>query len=545
MQRGYDFIIIGAGSAGCVLANRLSAEKSISVLLLEAGGRDNGGVVAMPLAWTQAMMNPRITWGFSSEPEKSSGDRSLPQPRGRVLGGTSSINGMMYTRGQASDYDSWSRMGLAGWSYAEVLPYFRRCESNWRGEGLYHGGSGPLSVISQPADPFLTPRFYEAARRLGRGVTDDFNGAEQGGFGLPDFTIKNGRRHSTAGAYLAPALKRKNLTVRTNALVTRIEISNGRAIGVAFSIAGQQDTASAAQEVIVCGGAFSSPQILMLSGIGPADHLRQTGVKPVLNLPGVGQNLQDHPMVPLVFEAAGRFTMESQLRVDRLALAGLQWMLFGSGILSRMPLPAQGFITLAAGESRPDTQFQISAVSMMARPWFPGWRSGAGHQLTAGSLQLAPKGRGEVTLRSSDPRDPPKIRFGLFKEEADKQHARDMIRFQRELFSTEPVASLVKQELLPGPAARDGEALDAFLRSVIQTGMHPASTCAMGTNELAVVDAELKVRGVGGLRVVDASVMPNVVRGNTNAPAIMIGEKAADMILGRSPLPRADLPVQG
>jgi choline dehydrogenase len=543
VSQGYDFIVIGAGSAGCVLASRLSEDSSVSVLLLEAGGRDNQGIVSVPAAWTTAMMMPGITWGFSAEPEESSGNRSLPQPRGRLLGGTSSINGMMYTRGQAEDYDSWSRMGLPGWSFAEVLPYFRRCESNWRGEGLYHGGSGPLMVVAQPPDPVLTPKFQEVARKLGFGVNDDFNGAQQAGLGLPDFTIRNGRRHSTSAAYLRPALRRSNLTVRTNALVTRVEISGGRATGVEFTVGGRLQTVAAAREVIVCGGAFNSPQILMLSGIGPADHLRQAGIKPVLDLPGVGRNLQDHPMTLMVFEAAGPFTMDSSLRLDRLALAGLQWLLLGSGVLARMPLPAQGFVALAPGESRPDTQFQVSAVSMLARPWLPGWRAGAGHQVSVSALQLNPQGRGDVTLRSKDPCDPPRIRLGLFREEADKQHARDMIRFVRTLFATEPVASLVKQELAPGPAARGGEALDAYLRSGIQTGMHPASSCAMGTGAMAVVDAQLRVRGIDGLRVVDASVMPNVVRGNTNAPAIMIAEKAVDMILGRRPPPRAELPV--
>ena len=543
MPQGYDFVVIGAGSAGCVLASRLSEDPAASVLLLEAGGRDNQRIVSVPAAWTTAMMMPGITWGFSTEPEESSGNRSLPQPRGRLLGGTSSINGMMFTRGQIEDYDSWSGMGLAGWSFAEVLPYFRRCESSWRGDGPFHGGSGPLTVVPQPADPFLTPKFQEAARKLGLTDNDDFNGAKQAGLGLPDFTIRNGRRHSTSQAYLKPARRRANLTVRTGALVTRVEVAGSRATGVEFVADGQLQTATAAREVIVCGGAFNSPQILMLSGIGPAEQLRQAGITPALDLPGVGQNLQDHPMVFMAFEAAGPFTMEASLRLDRLALAGLQWLLAGTGVLANMPLPAQGFVALAPGESRPDTQFQVSAVSMMARPWFPGWRAGAGHQLSVSALQLNPQGRGDVTLRSKDPRDPPRIRLGLFREEADKQHARDMIRFVRTLFATEPVASLVKQELAPGPAARDGEAIDAYLRSMIQTGMHPASSCAMGTGAMAVVDAQLRVRGMDGLRVVDASVMPNVVRGNTNAPAIMIAEKAADMILGRQPPPRAGLPV--
>jgi choline dehydrogenase len=487
------------------------------------------------------MTLPAITWGFATEPEEASGNRSLPQPRGRLLGGTASINGMMFTRGQAQDYDGWSALGLAGWSYAEVLPYFQRCESNWRGAGPYHGGSGPLSIVPQPPDPLLTPKFQEAARRRGLELNEDFNGVRQGGVGLPDFNIRHGRRHSTSRAYLQPALRRRNLTLGTGALVTRVLVDGGRARGVEYVAGGQLRRAVAAREVILCGGAFNSPQILLLSGIGPAERLRQAGIEPVLDLPGVGQNLQDHPMVILAFEAAGPFTMESSLRADRLLVAALQWQVFGTGPLARMPLPAQGFVALAPGEPRPDTQFQVSAVSMLARPWFPGWRAGAGHQISVSALQLNPSGRGEVTLRSSDPRDPPRIRLGLLREEADRQHARAMIGFVRELIATAPVAELVRQELVPGAAARGGAALDAFLRSTIMTGMHPASSCAMGSGAMAVVDAQLRVRGLEGLRVVDASVMPNVVRGNTNAPVIMIAEKAADMILGRAPLPRAAL----
>jgi len=537
----FDLVVVGAGSAGCVLAARLSQDPAVRVLLLEAGGGDRHPMISAPLAWTTAQFMDRFNWGYVTEPEPGADGRVLPQPRGRMLGGTSSINGMMYTRGHAADYDSWAAMGLAGWSYAEVLPYFRRSETSWRGAGPYHGGAGPLSVVANPPDPFLTPRMLQAAQRMGYHATDDFNGAQQAGFSLPDFTISHGRRHSTSRAFLDPARSRPNLTVRTGALTTRVLIENGRAAGVEYLRDGRTQTVRAG-EVIVAGGAFASPQILMLSGVGPADQLRAVGIEPLVAVPGVGRNLQDHPLMPAVYEAAGPYCFHEDLRLDRLARIGLQWALSGAGPLGRMPMGIQGFLTLGPDEPRPDTQFQVSAVSMAARPWFPGWRSSAGHHFTAAALQLRPQGRGDVGLRSADPRDHPRIRLGLFQHEVDRQAAREMVRFMREFFATEPLASLVRQELLPGAAAQSQDEVDAVIRSVIQTGMHPAGTCAMGVDDQAVVDAELKVRGVAGLRVVDASVMPNVVSGNTNAPAIMIAEKASDMILGRAPEPPQSLP---
>ena len=539
MGETFDIVIIGAGSAGCVLANRLSADFTRRVLLLEAGGADNQAVVAAPLAWTTLMGNPKVGWGYSAEPEASVNGRALPQPRGKLLGGTSSINGMMYTRGAAADYDGWAQMGLSGWSYADVLPYFKRAETSWRGEGEFHGGAGPLSVEPQPRDPLLTPRMIETGARLGYPENRDFNGATQTGFGVPDFTIRKGRRASTAKAYLDPIAGRRNLIVRTDATVHKVLISEGRATGVEYSRGGQVEQVMAG-EVIVSAGAFGSPQILMLSGVGPAEHVREMGVTPVLDLPGVGQNLQDHPLVFSVLQAAGAYALHEDLRLDRLALHGLNWSLFGKGPLSHNPLPVQGFVTLTPGQSNPDTQFQVSSVSMMAQPWFPGWRSSPGHQFTAVALQLRPHGRGDVTLRSNDPTDAPRIRLGLFQHEADKAFARRSFAFVREFFATEPAASLIASELVPGAGVDTPDAIDAYIRDTIQTGMHPSCTCAMGNGPGAVVDGALKVHGVGRLRVCDASAMPNIVSGNTNAPVIMMAEKAADIILGLAPPPRAD-----
>jgi choline dehydrogenase len=540
VPESFDHVIVGAGSSGCVLANRLSADPARKVLLLEAGGADTHPMLAVPIGWTSVMQMPRFGWGYFAEPEASVADRALPLPRGRLLGGTSSINGMMYVRGQAEDYDGWAQMGLKGWSYAEVLPYFRRSERSWRGEGPYHGEGGPLRVVPQPRDPVLTPKLIETAERLGWRANPDANGAVQEGFGVPDFTIEGGRRASTSRAFLAPAMSRSNLVVRTGAHVSRIMLERGKAVGVEYLRSGRVEQVFAG-ETILSGGAFGSPQMLMLSGIGPAEHLAEMGVEVRHGLPGVGRNLQDHPLVLAVYQAAGAFSFHEELRLDRLAALAAQWALFGTGALSHMPLPVQGFVRLAPGQASPDTQFQVSSVSMMAQPWFPGWRSSPGHHFTPVALQLRPHGRGEVSLRSADPAAPPRIRQGLFQHEADKDAARRMFAFIREFFATEPAAKLVSAELLPGPAARTQDEIDAHIRATIQTGMHPACTCAMGLSEEAVVDAELKVRGLEGLRVADCSVMPNVVSGNTNAPAIMIAEKAADMILGRAPPPPAEL----
>jgi len=536
LSETFDHVVIGAGSAGCVLANRLSADPAHSVLLLEAGGADSQATVAAPLAWTTVMTNPKLGWGYFAEPEESVAGRALPQPRGKLLGGTSSINGMMYTRGAASDYDGWGQMGLTGWSYADILPYFKRAESNWRGEGAYHGGKGPLSVTPQPRDPFLTPRMIETGKNLGYPENTDFNGESQTGFGVPDFTVRKGRRASTSKAYLDPARGRRNLTIRTGALLSRVVIEGGRATGVEYLRDGKLERV-AAGEVIVSGGAFGSPQMLMLSGVGPADHLREMGIEVALDHPGVGRNLQDHPLVLSVLQAAGAYALHEDLRLDRLALHSLQWSLFGSGRLAHNPLPVQGFVSLTPGQTTPDTQFQVSSVSMMAQPWFPGWRSSPGHQFTAAAIQLRPHGRGDVTLRSNNPADAPRIRLGLFQHEADKAFAREAFHFIREYFATEPAKSLISAELMPGPACQSPDEIDAYIRSTIQTAMHPACTCAMGTGGTAVVDGALKVHGLEGLRVCDASAMPNIVSGNTNAPVIMMAEKAADIILSLAPPP--------
>lgn len=537
----YDYVIVGAGSAGCVLANRLSEDRGNKVLLIEAGGAGHPLAVRVPLSWHMASETPRFTWGYGSEPEAGTARRVLDQPRGRLLGGTSSINGMMYSRGNRGDYDGWARMGLAGWSYDEVLPYFRRSETNWRGGTLYHGGSGPVSVARNPREPIIYPAMIETAKRLGYSEVEDFHGAAQEGFGMADFKVRRGERESSATAYLAPARHRPNLTIETNTLVSRILFEGRRAVGVEYVHKGRTERVSAG-EVILSGGAFNSPQVLMLSGVGAPAELEAVGVPVHHALPAVGRNLQDHPLVASVFGASRAFDFEKLLRLDRLAASCLRWAIDGGGPLGNAPLSVQGYVRTQPGGEWPDTQFQVSHVSFMARPWFPGWRAGAGHQFTAAAMQLHPEGRGSVTLRSADPAAPPVIRLGLFSHPADIQAARGMLRFIRRFFATAPVSELIAGELFPGSDVDDDDAIDAHLRATIQTAMHPTSSCAMGLDsETSVVDAALNVHGLTGLRVVDTSIMPRIVSGNTGAPAMMIGEKASDLILGQC-LPPAALP---
>ncbi len=530
-----DFIVVGAGSAGCVVAARLSEYSDARVLLLEAGGNDNHPLVSAPLTWMQVMMMPRFGWGTMSDPDPHMDGRVQHLPRGKVLGGCSTINGTMYIRGMAADYDGWRDAGLPGWGYAEVLPYFRRAESNWRGESSDHGGAGPLSVTPLKPHAQLYPAFIGAAQELGYREIDDFNVAAPEGFTLPDCTIRNGRRHSAKRAYLDPARGRRNLRVETGAMATRILIEQGRAVGVEFERAGVKRVVRARREVVLCGGAFHTPHLLMHSGIGPAEHLRDHGIAVLSDLAGVGANLQDHPIAQTFWAAAKPVTFDRDLRLDRLSANVLRWVLTGKGTPAQSPLTIQGFLRSDPLQDRADIQFQASHTSFDARVWFPLWRQGAGHRISTGAVVLNPESRGRVSLGSSDPHDLPRILLNFMAEEQDRRTLREGIRFTRRFLNSRSAQQFVAQELAPGPDAVSDDALDGWLRSTVISAAHPAGTCAMGTGHDAVIDAQLRVRGVAGLRVADCSVMPRIIRGNTNAPAIMIGEKAADLLLGRTP----------
>ena len=535
-MRAYDYVIVGAGSAGCVLAARLSEDPGNSVLLLEAGGDDGYWLLHMPLAFPRIFNLPAYNWGYFSEPEPHADNRRVPMPRGKVVGGSATTNGMMYARGDRSDYDGWRQLGLPGWSYAEVLPYFRKSESNWRGESVYHGVSGPLTVAKHQTDSIIYPRIMETARKRGFRVLEDFHGSSCEGFSVPDFNVHQGRRASTAVRYLRPALSRPNLTVETRATATKVLIEQGRAIGVEYEHGGQLKQVGAGREVILAGGTYNSPQLLLLSGVGPAAEIEEVGVKAVHDLPGVGRNLQDHPSIRNEFRANGAVAFDSNMRFDRMLLAVIQWHLFSTGLGAGLPVSAMSFYRTRPELSRPDIQSLVSPTAFNAHLWFPFVKKPFGHYFSTANVLLRPASRGWVKLRSGNPKDPPRVLLNLLAESCDLDTLRTALRINREFFATQPAADLIKTETVPGPAVQTDDQIDAFIRRSIGTAMHPTSTCSMGNGPDAVTDAELKVRGLQGLRVVDASIMPQIIGGNTNAPTIMIAEKAADMILGKPPL---------
>ncbi len=531
----FDYIVVGAGTAGCVLAARLSEDKDCRVLLLEAGGPDNHPFMSMPLGFTIVSKDPNLAWGYMTEPEPYADNRRIPLPRGKVLGGSGSINGMIYSRGHPRDYDEWRQLGLPGWSYDDVLPYFRRAETSWRGETAYHGGAGPLPVSKiHIEESKVLPSLKAAAAKRGYRWLDDFHGAEAEGFSVPEFTIdRRARRASTAAAYLRPALSRPNLTVELRALASRVLVEGGRAVGIEFVQDGQSRKVFADREVILSGGTYNSAQLLLLSGIGPADELRAMDVSPVHDLPGVGRNLQEHALAALAFDARGPIGFDSALRFDRLALAALQWKLFGAGMAATLPVCCMGFYKTRPELERPDVKGNFYPTTMDSRIWFPLIRKARGHVLSNFNLVLRPQSRGWLKLKSSDPRDPPRIQLNLLAEQADVTTLRRAIQLMRELYNTPPLSELWTREFMPGPDVKTDAELDAHIRRTAVTAQHPAGTCKMGQDDDAVVDAQLRVHGLEGLRVADASVMPVVTGGNTNAPVIMIAEKASDMIRGR------------
>ncbi len=530
----YDYVIVGAGSAGCVLAARLSEDPDNSVLLVEAGKRARDPLLTIPIAFPLVMNKPAYNWAYTGEEEPFADNRRLNQPRGKALGGSSMINGMLYARGNARDYDEWRQLGCEGWSYDDVLPYFRKSENHWGDADRYHAKGGPLSITKHIPDDVLFPRFIEAAKKIGHKTQADHHGPDQEGWGSPDISIHKGRRGSTYARFLKPAMARSNLTVISEAHATKVEVENGRARALHYRQVGQDKRVVATREIILSGGTFNSPQLLMLSGIGPADELRELGIDVVCDLPGVGRNMQDHPSIAMIWNAEREATLNPDLRMDRIAMQGLKWMLTGKGRLANMPVTANGFIKTRPELERPDGQFLLQPTTIFARPWFPLIRPVSPDVIAMACVLLRPQSRGWVKLRSADPFAAPRILSNVLKEQADRDFFRRAVDMLRDLFATSPLTEVVKNEVMPGANVQSDEAFAAWLRTATNTAMHPTSTCAMGIGEEAVCDPQLRVRGISGLRVADASVMPRIVGGNTNAAAIMIGEKAAELVLGKT-----------
>lgn len=531
-----DYVIIGAGSAGCAIAYRL-AEAGKQVLVIEHGGSDAGPFIQMPAALSYPMNMKMYDWGLKSEPEPHLGGRQLATPRGKVIGGSSSINGMIYVRGHAKDFDHWAESGAQGWAYADVLPYFKRME-NWHsgghgGDKAWRGDKGPLHITRGPRKNPLTKAFVKAGEQAGYPVTGDYNGQQQEGFGPFDSTIWKGRRWSAANAYLRPALKRPNCDL-IRAFARKVVIENGRAVGVEVERGGKIEVIGANVEVIIAASSLNSPKLLMLSGIGPAAHLAEHGIDVVADRAGVGQNLQDHLELYIQQAATKPVSLFKHWNLWGKAKIGAQWLFTKTGLGASNQFESAAFVRSKAGIEYPDIQYHFLPIAVR----YDGQVAAEGHGYQAHVGPMRSVSRGQVTLKSSDPKDDPRIQFNYMSDPSDWEDFRTCIRLTREIFGQEAFAPYRGHEIQPGTDVQSDEALDAFIKEHVESAYHPCGTCKMGRADdpMAVVDHETRVIGVEGLRVADSSIFPRITNGNLNGPSIMVGEKAADHILGRHPL---------
>jgi len=536
----YDYIIVGAGSAGCVLANRLSAEASNKVLLIETGGSDRSIFIQMPTALSIPMNTPKYAWQFETEAEPHLDNRRMHCPRGKVLGGSSSINGMVYVRGHARDFDEWQQHGAKGWDYAHCLPYFKKAESWAFGEDDYRGVDGPLAVNNgnEMKNP-LYKAFVAAGVDAGYLATDDYNGAQQEGFGPMHMTIKNGVRWSTSNAYLRPAMKRDNLTVITHAQVHKVLFEDKKAVGVRFERKGKMTDVRCRNEVVLSAGSIGSPHILQLSGVGATETLSKAGIEQVHELPGVGENLQDHLEFYFQFKCLKPISLNGKLDPLNKLFIGTRWILDKSGLGATNHFESCGFIRSKAGLEWPDLQYHFLPAAMR----YDGKEAFAGHGFQVHIGHNKPKSRGSVKVVSSDPKVAPSIQFNYLSHKDDIEGFRACVRLTREIINQPALDEYRGEEIQPGISVQTDEEIDAFVRSSVESAYHPSCSCKMGEDAMAVVDSETRVHGIEGLRVVDSSIFPTIPNGNLNSPTIMLAERAADIILGKTPLPASSATV--
>jgi len=537
--READFIVVGAGSAGCALAARLSEDGRNEVLVVEFGGSDLSPFIQMPAAFSVPMNTARYDWGYRTEPEPHLGGRQLACPRGKVIGGSSSINGMVFVRGHARDFDTWEKMGARGWGYADVLPYFKRMETSHVGEEPWRGRNGPVHVTRGSLRNPLYAAFIEAGEEAGYPLTADYNGAAQEGFGPMEMTVWRGLRWSAANAYLKPALKRSNLSLMDRTLVERIVFEDRRAVGIEVVRGGQRETIRARREVILSASAINSPKLLMLSGIGPADHLKEAGIEVLADRSGVGANLQDHLEVYVQQQCTQPVSLNPHLSLVGKGRIGLTWLISRAGLGASNHFEACSFIRSAPGVEYPDLQMHFLPAAVR----YDGKAAAKAHGYQIHIGPMRSPSRGTVRLVGADASTAPRIRFNYMSHEKDWADFRAAIRLSREIFRQPAFASFAGPEIAPGEGVESDEALDDFVREAVESAYHPCGTCRMGSAEDrdAVVDPQCRVIGVEGLRVVDSSIFPQITNGNLNGPSIMVGEKASDLILGKEPLPREEL----